>query len=236
MTIEPKKADHPLINIAINIVIPVLILNKGSQALGAEKALLLALAFPLSYGLWEMRRKGKLNFISVLGFLNVLITGGLALTGLGGIWFAIKEAAFPALIGAFVLGSAFTSKPLVEALILNPQALNWPLVKSRLEERRAEADFHRLLQRSTIFLSLSFALSAVLNFVLALRIFIPLSEGLTSEERAVLLNQQVAEMTSMGFAVIFIPSAIVLMIILWDLFRGLTRITGLPLNDLMNNN
>ncbi|WP_374030368.1 VC0807 family protein [Bdellovibrio bacteriovorus] len=107
---EAPPKENGLLNIVFNIVLPVLILNKLSKFIGPFWALVLALAFPLGYGAYDLIKRKKFNAFSALGLLNVLLTGGLALLGLHGFWFAVKEAAFPALVGLFVLGSAFTKK------------------------------------------------------------------------------------------------------------------------------
>src|SRR6476661_3851756 len=98
---QPKQ-EHGLLNLVFNILIPVLILNKGSAKIGSLPALIIALAFPLGFGLFDLYKKRKWNPLSILGFTNVMVTGSLAVLGLGGIWFSLKEAFFPFLIGAFV--------------------------------------------------------------------------------------------------------------------------------------
>ena len=118
-TKEPAK-ENAFLNLIFNIALPVFILNKLSKTIGPLNALILALAFPLAYGAYDLIKRKKVNAFSILGLLNVSLTGGLALMGLNGFWFAVKEAAFPALVGCFVLGSAFTKKPFIETLFLNP--------------------------------------------------------------------------------------------------------------------
>ena len=63
------KQNNPLIELLINIVVPSVILMKlsGDQDLGAVRALLLALAFPLSWGAFDLVRRRKLNFFAALG-------------------------------------------------------------------------------------------------------------------------------------------------------------------------
>lgn len=228
-----KSNENAFLNLVFNIVLPVFILNKASDKIGALYALLIALAFPISYGIYDVVKRRKVNFFSVLGLLNVGITGGLALSGLGGIWFAIKEAAFPAMIGLFVAGSAFTDKPFIRTLVLNPQAMNWALVDEKLKSLQRESEFLKLLKTATFLLSGSFAVSAILNFWLAIRIFVPLDPSLAPEQRSILLNEQIAQMTSLGMGVIFVPSVLILMGILFYLFRGITKTTGLSLQEIL---
>lgn len=231
---NPPK-ENGLINILVNVIIPVLILNKGTEPLGPLNALLLALAFPLGFGIFDLIKKRKWNAFSILGFLNVAVTGGLALAGLSGIWFSIKEAFFPFIIGLFVWLSAKKEKPLVQMFILNPQTMNLSLIDQRLKESNKEMDFKLHLIRSTKLLSVSFFLSAVLNFILAQIIFKPLNLSLSENDRSALLNQQIADMTQWSAVVIVIPSALFLGYILWDLLKGIRELTGLKTDEILKN-
>lgn len=228
-----QNAENPFLNILFNILLPVMILNKGSKIVGPLWALVIALAFPIGYGAYDLFKRKKTNFISVLGLLNVGITGGLALSGLTGIWFAVKEAAFPAIIGLFVLGSAFTKKPFIETLFLNPSTIDIEKLESALAEKNSSTEFHGHLKTATMFLSLSFATSAILNFVLARRIFVDIDPLLDAAAQNDVLNQQIASMTSWSFVVIMVPSIILLLAIFWYLFRGIKKHTGLSVEDLM---
>jgi hypothetical protein len=231
----PETKDNALVNILFNVVIPVFILNKGSERLGAPTALLLALAFPIAFGIWDSRRRKQINMISVLGVINVSITGGLALTGLGGLWFCAKEAAFPALIGAFVAFTAWGKKPFIQTMLINPQAMNIDLIDQKISERGAQNEFQSLLKKSTLMLAASFFVSSILNYIVALRVFLPFESSLSSEAKAQILNQQIAQMTSLSLLSIMLPSMIILMLVLFYLLNRLGKITGLTMNELMKS-
>lgn len=234
MTETPKqKPENALLNILFNIAIPILILNKGSKFLGAGWGLGVALAFPLSYGIYDHFKRGKTNAISILGLLNVAITGSLALFKLHGLWFAVKEAAFPLLIGTFVFGSAFTRTPFISTLFLNPQLIDVEKLKTRLLERQMENEFQQLLKRATLWISLSFVFSAVCNFVLAVRIFNPIDPKLEAEAQSLILNEQIAQMTTWSMVVIVLPSVIFLVAIFLFLSKGMQKLSGLSENELL---
>ncbi len=236
--IQEKPLDvHPqhnngFLTLVFNILIPVLILNKLSAKFGALPCLIVALAFPLGFGLYDFFKHRKTNFISVLGFVNVLITGSLAVLGLGGIWFCVKEAAFPLLIGAFVFGSSYTDRAFIKTLFLNPQIINLVLVEERLAQKQTHVPFELHLRKATRLLSLSFLVSAVLNFVIAERVFVPLDPSLDEAAKAVLLNAQIAKMTYTAMLVITVPSMICLMGVLWYVLSGIRRLTDLPFNEI----
>lgn len=220
-------------HIIVNIILPVYILNKGAKfGLTPQNALILALSLPLCSGLYSVYKNKKMDFVSLLGLLNILISGTLSLMALGGIWFAVKEALFPLLIGIFVLFSSFGKNPFFETLFLNPNAFDVDRIKEKIQTSDKETDFKILMKQATQFLSLSFLMSAVLNFILAMNIFIPLADSMTTEEKQNALNQQLGEMTLYSAIVILLPSIIFLGAILYYTFKRLTALTGLTTNDL----
>lgn len=233
-TNKPETPTTALINIACNIAIPVIILNKYTESLGALNALVFALAFPLGYFLYEYYRTRKTNWISVLGFLNTLLTGGFALLQLEGKWFAIKEAGFPLLIGLFVFfNSYYGKKPFIQQMLMNPNMFRMDLLEQALNERQTNNDFFAHLRKTNVFLSYSFFLSAILNFGLAYVIFKAIDPTLPEMQRSAILNEQISQMTWMGYLVILLPSMICLIFIFQYLAKGIYKYTGLEMMDLM---
>lgn len=234
-SVESKK-ENPFYNILFNVILPILILNKGGKWIKpAELNLIIALFFPIAYGIYDYIKLKKANYISLFGILNVAFTGGLALLKLDGIWFAIKEAAFPALIGVFVFISAYTKNPFIKSMFMNPQLMKLDLLNKNISENKTEIQFNALLKKGTILLSLSFFLSAFLNFALAYKVFTPIDISLAEEARGQILNEQIAEMTKLSFVVIMIPSMISLVGIMMYLFKQLKALTGLRQEDLFNS-
>ncbi len=152
---------------------------------------------------------------------------------LEGIWFAVKEAAFPLLIGLFVFGSIFTEKPFFKSLLLNPAAFQVEKILEITKEKQADLKLHLLMKKLTALLSLSFLLSAVLNFVLAIRIFTPLASGLTEIQKQEILNEQLSQMTLYSLVIILVPSMVFLAAILYYAFKEIRKITGLRWEELV---
>lgn len=224
--------ENPIVNLLANVVLPVFILNKLS-AQAPVFSLLLALSFPLGYGFWSYWQTKKINFISLLGLLNTLFTGGFALLRLEGIWFAVKEAGFPFLIGCFVLASSFRKQPFLKMMLFETGALNADEITKRTDTPDQQSRLQKLFQTGTFFFSLTFFFSALLNFLLAYRIFTKIPAELSDADKAALLNQQIAEMTWQGYVVIFAPSIVFFFLILFFFFRTLSQITGLKFDDLV---
>ena len=235
-----QQQENPFLNLFFNILIPIVILNKGHLLFGSQSgvlALLLALLFPLFYGLFDFLKNKRKNIISAFGILNVLFTGGLALYKLDGIWFAVKEAGFPLLIGIFVFISAYTKKNFFEYLTRSSHLLRWDILEEEIQSSSSASSFKTLFKKSTIMFSLSFFISAGLNFGLALYIFSEkeLTE-ISSAEKEIILNQKIADMTWLGFLVIGLPMAVFAIGIFWWFLKQLTKITGLPLETILTTN
>jgi len=217
-----RKPENLWLNLACNVVVPALILSRlsGEHALGPAGGLVAALAFPFGYGVWDFAVRRKTNFISVLGVVSVLLSGGLGLLKVDGFWFAVKDAAVPALIGAAVLLSMRTREPLIRTLLFNEAVLDVPRIEVALQARGAAAAFEALLRRATWLVATSFFLSGGLNFVLARHLL--RSPGGTPE-----FNAELARMHWLSWPVIVLPSMAMMMIALWQLVKGLEALTGL---------
>lgn len=228
--------ENPLWNILFNIVLPVIILNKGHTFFsdnGSVYALLIALSLPFTYGLRAYFKSRHINKISILGLVGIALTGGLALFQFEGRFFAIKEALIPLLIAVFVAGSVPYKKPVMSFLILNSSLFKKDLILSRLKTNDREEDFKSLLNFTTFCLAGSFVLSAVMNFIVALWVFKDISH-LDSVSKSQVLNEQVAEMHWLGYVLIALPLSFVMGGILWFLIKRLKEITGLSLNEMVS--
>ena len=223
--VKPQdKDENPFVSIIINIIIPAIIWSKFTteQYFGPTKGFLIALAFPLAYGIYELLRRRKFNPMSMLGLVSILLTGGIGLLKLDNQWYAIKEAAIPGIIGCVVVGSLRTKFPLVRKMIYNEKIIHVDRVDAALKDHNNEKAFERLLVHSSLLLSCSFFLSAVLNFTLA-RIIVVGVAG------TVEYNAQLGRMTALAYPVIVVPCMIVMLLSVWFLFRGIKRLTGLDL-------
>jgi hypothetical protein len=224
----PTHKPRPMIDLLVSIVIPSVILMKlsGDDDLGAANALIFALAFPIGWGLFELIKYRKVNFIAILGLVSVLLTGGIGLLELDVKWLAIKEAAIPAIIGLAVLISTFTPYPLIRTLLYNPMVLNVEKIENKLKEGNHEAEFDRRLMNATYFLSGTFGFSAVMNYLLAKWV-------VTSPAGSAAFNEELGQMTLLSYPVIAIPSTLMMMAILYYLWKTIHGMTGLALEEIM---
>ena len=236
MTQTPNSATRdtsghkprPVIDLMVSIVIPSFILMKlsGDDALGATTALIVALAFPLGWGLFERLQYKKFNFIALLGLISVLLTGGIGLLELDPQWLAIKEAAIPGLIGIAVLVSTRTRYPLIKTLLYSPKIMDVSKIKQKLEDRGNTEAFEGRLLNATYLLSGTFLFSATMNYILAKWIVI-------SAAGSAAFNEELGQMTLLSYPVIAIPSTLMMMAILYYLWRAINTMTGLGLEEIL---
>ncbi|MCE9842475.1 MFS transporter [Vibrio alginolyticus] len=229
MSNTTAKKPNPLFEILFNVFIPSFILMKfsGDEHLGTAMALVVALLFPIIYGGMDFVRNKKFNFISVLGFISVLLTGGIGLLELDTRWLALKEALIPGLIGLAVLGSTFTRYPLMQKLVLNDTVLNLSLINERLKENGQSEAFERCLMSSNYLFASTFAFSSAMNYFLATWI-------VTSPSGTAAFNEELGKMTLYSYPMIAIPSMLMMFGIFYYIWRQVRTMTSLETEQIFH--
>lgn len=87
------------------------------------------------------------------------------------------------------------------------------------------AAFERRLLNATYLLSSTFLFSSVMNYVLAKWI-------VTSPGGSAAFNEELGRMTLLSYPVIAIPSMLMMMLIMYYLWRTIHGMTGLPLEKI----
>jgi len=225
----PEHKQRPLVDLLLSIVLPSVVLMKfsGENDLGATTALIVALAFPVGWGLFELIKYKKFNFIALLGLISVLLTGGIGLLQLDTQWLAIKEAAIPAVIGIAVLVSTQTRYPLIKTLLYNPKIMHVDKIAQKLDELGNARMFEARLMNATYLLGGTFFFSAVMNYVLAKWIVV-------SPAGSAAFNEELGQMTLLSYPMIAIPSMIMMMSIFYYLWRTIHGMTGLALEEVLH--
>jgi len=240
-----QKRESIWLNLGFNLVLPILILRKGDDWLGEPLAsrlgapadgalvgsviLVIAIVFPIGYGLWDLRRRKRWNIISILGAVSALLTGGIGLIpGATAAMFAVKEAALPAILAAVTVFTLKTKKPLVKLFLYNPDFLHVERVETALEERGTKKVFDALLVRCTWYIAGSFILSAFLNYILAHIIVVT-----EPYEDKTAFNEQVGAMMGWSFPIISIPCMVVTFFAFWQLVKGIKAHAGLGIEQVL---
>ena len=226
---KQQKPSHMLVNIGFNIVIPTLILTKLSSEdyLGPVYSIIVALAFPIAFGIKDFLSTHKPNFFSALGIFSVIMTGGMSLLQLDPKYIAIKEAAIPALFAIATLYAMRTRYPLVRTFLFNDQVLQINKVKEALETYNTSEAFAKRLDHASYMVAGSFILSSVLNYILAKVL-------LVSAPGTVAFTEELGKMTALSFPVIAVPSTLVLFGALFYLLHHIQKLTHLKAEDIFN--
>ena len=253
---EKKSAqEHPLANILINVLIPVLILSYLSKDpalqeqlgkiakpwhIGPLKAMILALTLPVGYGIWHYVKNRKGNFFSALGLVSVVLSGGLTfylwnangtVKPNAGFLFGIKEALIPLVLGIAILTSHRSASPLIRVFLYNDSIFDIPKIEARIAEISVQGAYDRLLHDATKLFAASFFLSSLMNLGLAQWFF--LGFDATAIDALEQYNAIIAKVTGWGFAVIGVPIVIFLIFTLSHLLKGLEKLTGFGNDELM---
>lgn len=186
MSRSPADKDgHPLANLLINVLLPVLVLGVLSKDpalqkeprlwhIGPMAAMIVALSLPIGYGVWFVVRRRKVNTFSLLGVASVLLTGGLTLylwnsNGTvkphAGLLFSIKEAIMPLILGVVIWWSKRTDTPLIRVFLYHDGIFDIGRIEAKVAERNASARYEEILGRATRLFAASFFLSALLNLI-----------------------------------------------------------------------
>lgn len=228
---ETKRAIPPenvWVSLICNVVLPGFLLGwlSKTERLGPQWGLVVGLAIPIGYGLWDFFHRRQVNLLSILGFVSVLLTGVLGLLKTDPFWFAVKAGAFSTLMGLAIPLTLKTRRPLVKQFLYNDQFIDTTRVESILTERNARPDFDALLRRVSWVLAVSFMGSGVINFVMA-RWLVTATSG-TPE-----FNDQVGKLHWIEWPVITIPFLAVMMWCLSGFMKSMSRLTGLTQDEIL---
>jgi len=250
-----QKQEHPLANILVNVIVPVLVLSYLSKDpaiqaqlgksvrpwhIGPLYAMLVALALPIGYGIYAFVKTRKFNVFSALGFISVLLTGGLTLylwnkngsvKENAGLLFGLKEASIPLMLGVAVLASAKSAAPLLNVFLYNDSIFDIPKIEKSVTAQSQSGPYRALLDHATKLFALSFFVSSLMNLGLALWFFRGFNH--VAPDALETYNAIIGKLTFWGFVVIGVPILAFLFLTLKYLLAGLRRITGLGDDDLM---
>jgi intracellular septation protein A len=217
-----------MLSLFVNIVIPTIIMTRfaSEDKLGAVNALLIALAFPFAFGVYQMASTRKVGWVPVLGLVSIAISGGIGLLKLPAEWIAVKEAMIPAVLALAILVSAWIGRPL--ARIFLDAIIDKDKIYPILEAQGKMDDYERRTSVATWLLAFTFILSAVLNFVLAKVV-------VTADGGTQLYTEQIGRMTALSFPVITVPVFITLTATIFYIMSTLSKLTGLEMDEVLKD-
>ena len=215
------EKENPLISISFNIFIPVLILKNGENWIHkilqlldiaelpvqfldtinlSSMAFLIALIFPVGYFIYDFLKRKNVNVISILGFINVLLTGGIGIFGerfgLSKNWFIVKEGALPSFIGLGFIILRKLRKNSFNRILLNDIIFDNDKINSSIQYEK-QNEFEIIVHRAGSRFIIGLFMSSFIQLILASLI-------VTSNPGESSFNEQVATMTWVSFLAVFV--------------------------------
>lgn len=229
---DAPKRENPWVNLGFNLVLPMLILSKGGDWLGESVppwgVLVMALAFPIGYFVYDLQKRRKVNGFSIIGFISVVLTGGIGLLKLSPGVFAIKEALVPLIFGVAVVASLKTKRPLIKLMLYNPSVMNCEKVDSALDTPEKKSAFDALMRTCTLILAVSFLVSAALNYLIT-RLVVKTDPNVD----AAAFNAEIGTQTWISWLVITGATLPLMIMAMLKLFKGIKELTGYDIEDVL---
>lgn len=236
------KASRSLLNVALSVLAPVLILDNCSSEgsslwdWGTTWAMVVALSLPIGCGLYSLLKLGKVDTLTLFGLLGTILTGIVTIyanTGDGAAirpdtpwWYAAKEALIALLLCGAVLVTARREDSMLRAFVYSDSLFDIPAIEKAVKQAGQEKSYQSLLLTASLMTAASLLFSALANFLLALHFLLPVLEQ-PEKEQAIAYNYAVGSMTWWGYLVIGIPLLATLFGVMLHLSRSLHRLTGL---------
>ena len=189
----------------------------------------IALIFPVAYFIYDFFKRKNVNIISILGFINVLLTGGIGIFGerfgLSKNWFIIKEGALPSFIGLGLIILRKLRKNSFNKILLNDMIFDNHKIKSSIKYEE-QNKFESIVHRAGSHFIIGLFMSSFIQFILASLI-------VTSDPGESSFNEQVATMTWVSFFAVFVITMSVVGKGYLGLISGVEKITGLKREDFL---
>ena len=249
MTSEKQyKTEKPLHSVLFNILIPVLILKNGNKwldkYLGDTESFqkwmdyldypsiifAISLIFPLAYFIYDFITRKNINVISILGFINILLTGGIGVFGskfgLTKNWFILKEGLLPLVIGFLLFLMSVFKKESFYNIFLNELIFQTDKIKNAIDDN-LKNEFDGVLKITGYYFISGFIISSIIQFFLASMIVVS-NPGETS------FNEEVSTMTWVSYIAVLLPTMIILGKGFMDLITGIEKLTGMKKEEFLN--
>ena len=228
---QPKSEKSLLLELFFNLCLPTLLLIKGHVwlNLSPKVALFIAIACPLSYGIWDWIKEAHFNWIAFLGLVSVSIKGGVGLFEGSNHLLAINEMLLPLIIGCAIVGFRLLKKPpFLQKILLNRQFCYVEKIQSAIDVNGYSKRLQRCIISYEWLLAGLFFFSATLNYVLA-RCLVVHPAG--SKE----FNNELGLLTGWSFIVISVPATIGLLLIVWRFFVKVKKFSKLSWEEILKN-
>ena len=246
---QQYKTEKPWNSIFFNIFIPVLILKNGNKWLDKyfgdtgnihkwmdyfdypSLVFAISLIFPLAYFIYDFITKKNINVISILGFINILLTGGIGVfgskLGLTKNWFILKEGLLPLIIGFSLFLMSIFKKESFYNIFLNELMFQKDKIINSIDNN-LKSEFDKVLKITGYYFISGFIISSIIQFFLA-SIIVVSNPGDPS------FNEEVSTMTWVSYIAVLLPTMIVLAKGFMGLISGIENLTGMKKEEFLNS-
>lgn len=224
-----KPNDHrpsPFLQFLVNFIIPIIILTRYSSdsQLGPIKGMLLALAFPVAYEMYNVYKRKKFSMLSAIAIGGILVTGAMSLLGLSEGWLALRRSLPYFAVGLAILISMWIKKPLVEKFL--PQIIDMEKARDAAKEKKTTSALNNHIKLTTYLFAVTFIGIAVASFVLT-RAVITHAAGTTG------FNEEYARLRVLALPFNTLPLFVAFISIVMVLFTKIEKLTGLDIEVLV---
>lgn len=236
------QGTKSLLNVFLSVLAPVLVLDHCSASgdalwhLGTTRAMVVALALPISCGVYSFVTEKKVELMTVFGLLGTVLTAIVTVYANTGDsaairpdtpwWYAAKEALIALLLAGAMLVHICRPGSMLRAFVYSDALFDVRTIEKTVEQKGAVPQYQSVLKSAAYMTAGSLMFSALANFALALYFLLPVPHA-PEAQQAELYNYAVSKMTWMGLLIIGVPLLVTLMMVMRYLSRKLKEVSGL---------
>ena len=247
-----KQKENPILSLCCNILIPVIILKNGNKWINKiliqyhgeewfyENSMIvdissivffIALICPVIYFFYDLLNRKNINLISILGFINILLTGGIGIFGakfgLSKNWFIFKEGMLPIIIGLVLIIMSKYRQSSFNNILLNEVLFDNDKIRISIKEDM-QYEFEYIVRKAGYYLIGGFFISSIIQFTLASLIVVS-SPGESS------FNKEVSTMTWVSYIAVLLPTILIIGKGYLGLISDIEKITGLKKEEFLKS-
>jgi hypothetical protein len=247
-----KQKENPILSLCCNILIPVIILKNGNNWINKilikyhgedwfyENSMIvdissivffIALICPIIYFFYDLINRKNINLISILGFINILLTGGIGIFGakfgLSKNWFIFKEGMLPIIIALVLIIMSKYRQNSFNNILLNEVLFDNNKIRISIKEDM-QYEFEYIIKKAGYYLIGGFFISSIIQFTLAFLIVVS-SPGEPS------FNKEVSTMTWVSYIAVLLPTMLIVGKGYLGLISGIEKVTSLKKEEFLKS-
>ncbi len=212
------------VDLGLNVVWPLVFLWGLSDRFTPLVGLGLALIGPLIAALITIVQQRRVSGLSALALIGVLVSGGIGVLQLDARWFAVKEAAIPAIIGALTAASSRTRYALVRTAFT--EILDGVKLEAALASRGAQAAAHEVMAKATVRMGGVWLFLGIASGLLAFAM-------VSGAPGTPAYNEDVGRYTAWSFGLVNLPSMAAMVWVMQKALDEVAAHSGIAIDDLV---